>query len=65
MRDQRSFLEELREGVRGEILADEVSRGIYATDASHYQVMPTCVVVPRDRQDVVHAVQCARGTGCQ
>lgn len=29
---------------------------MYATDASHYQVMPRCVVVPRDEADVAAVV---------
>ena len=37
----------LSEVVRGEVYADAARRGMYATDASHYQVMPRCVVVPK------------------
>jgi FAD/FMN-containing dehydrogenase/Fe-S oxidoreductase len=36
----------LRSGGAGEILTDAFSRGRYATDASHYQVMPAAVAVP-------------------
>jgi len=46
----------LRDKVRGEVHADPVSRGMHATDASHYQIMPACVVVPRDEDDVIAAV---------
>jgi len=49
-------LADLREVVRGEVHTDPVSRGIHATDASHYQMMPACVVVPRDEDDVIAAV---------
>ena len=34
--------------------------GMYATDASHYQVMPRCVVLPRDEADVAAVVRIAR-----
>ncbi|HEY6565083.1 MAG TPA: FAD-binding protein, partial [Pirellulaceae bacterium] len=54
-----AFLRTLKAGIRGEVLADVVSRGIYATDASHYQVMPSCVVVPRDQEDAAFAVRTA------
>ena len=33
---------------------------MYATDASHYQVMPRCVVVPEDEADVAAVVKLAR-----
>ncbi len=54
---------ELRDAVRGEVLVDVTSRGIYATDASHYQVMPTCVVLPRDEADVLAALRIANDRG--
>lgn len=47
----------LRARLRGEVLDDPVSRGIYATDASMYQMMPRAVAVPRDRKDLVEAVR--------
>ncbi len=50
---------QLRAAVRGEVSFDPISRGIHATDASHYQVMPTCVVVPRDEADCVAAIRVA------
>lgn len=39
------------------------SRAIYSTDASNYRVVPTAVVVPRSRHDVVAAVRIARSHG--
>ena len=38
----------LAKEVAGDVLFDRFTRGRYATDASHYQVMPLGVVVPRD-----------------
>ncbi len=58
-----AFLRDLRQAVRGEVHADDLTRGIYATDASHYQVTPRCVVVPLDRNDVVAAVKVAAAHG--
>ena len=37
----------LKAEVAGEVMFDRFSRGRYATDASHYQIMPLGVVVPR------------------
>lgn len=49
----------LRSNVRGEVYFDQMSRGIHATDASHYQMMPACIVVPCDEEDCVQAVKIA------
>jgi FAD/FMN-containing dehydrogenase/Fe-S oxidoreductase len=53
----------LQESFRGEAYLDSFSRGIYSTDASHYQMIPNCVVVPRDEADCVRAVQLAAEHG--
>lgn len=53
----------LHETVRGEVYSDAARRGMYATDASHYQVVPRCVVVPRDEADVTTALSIAREHG--
>ena len=45
--------------MRGPVHFDRLTRGIHATDASHYQVMPACVVVPRDADDAVAAIRIA------
>ena len=45
------------------MLTDPVSRGLYSTDASIYQILPHLVVVPRDREDVVTAVRLAAEHG--
>ena len=53
----------LRRALQGEVLFDRFSRGRYATDASHYQVEPVGVVVPRSDDDVRAALQIAREEG--
>jgi len=51
----------LRDQLEGEVRFDPLSRALYATDASIYQIMPTGVVVPKNRNDVVATVlACAR-----
>jgi FAD/FMN-containing dehydrogenase/Fe-S oxidoreductase len=42
----------LRARVAGEVRFDRVSRGLYATDASIYQIQPVGVVIPRDGRDI-------------
>jgi len=43
--------------VDGEVRFDAVSRALYSTDASVYQIQPRGVVVPRSREALVRAVQ--------
>ncbi len=57
--DVSGALGELREQIRGEVLTDELSLGIYATDASNYQILPVVVVLPHDTDDVRNAVAIA------
>jgi FAD/FMN-containing dehydrogenase/Fe-S oxidoreductase len=57
---RKQFEQELRAGVKGEVSFDEYTLGIYATDASIYQLMPVALVLPRDEEDVIHAVGAAR-----
>ncbi|MFL6931228.1 MAG: FAD-binding and (Fe-S)-binding domain-containing protein, partial [Xanthobacteraceae bacterium] len=49
--------------VAGEVLFDRFTRGRYATDASHYQVVPLGVVVPRDVTAAERAIALAREEG--
>ncbi|HWP13987.1 MAG TPA: hypothetical protein VNM46_00020, partial [Xanthobacteraceae bacterium] len=37
----------LKADITGDVMFDRFSRGRYATDASHYQMMPLGVVAPR------------------
>jgi FAD/FMN-containing dehydrogenase/Fe-S oxidoreductase len=53
----------LKAEVAGDVLFDRFSRGRYATDASHYQMMPVGVVVPRTIADAERAIAIARAEG--
>jgi FAD/FMN-containing dehydrogenase/Fe-S oxidoreductase len=55
--------ERLRKALQGEVLFDRFSRGRYATDASHYQIEPVGVVVPKSDDDVRAALEIAREEG--
>jgi FAD/FMN-containing dehydrogenase/Fe-S oxidoreductase len=47
----------------GEVMFDRFTRGRYATDASHYQVMPLGVVLPRSLAEAERALAIARAEG--
>jgi FAD/FMN-containing dehydrogenase/Fe-S oxidoreductase len=53
----------LRREIEGEVLFDAFTRGRYSTDASHYQIEPIGVVVPRTEQDIRRAIQIAVDAG--
>jgi FAD/FMN-containing dehydrogenase/Fe-S oxidoreductase len=53
----------LERELEGEVLFDQFSRGRYATDASHYQIEPIGVVVPKTDDDVRAAMTAAREEG--
>ena len=55
--------ERLRKELQGEVLFDRFSRGRYSTDASHYQIEPLGVVIPRTDADVRAALAIAREEG--
>jgi FAD/FMN-containing dehydrogenase/Fe-S oxidoreductase len=55
------FLEELRAAISGELRHDALSRTLYATDASIYEIVPEAVVLPKTVADVAAAVRiCAK-----
>jgi len=51
---------ELRGAVQGEVRFDEISRALYSTDASVYQIKPAGVLVPKNREDIVRAAAICR-----
>jgi hypothetical protein len=53
----------LKASLEGDILFDAFSRGRYSTDASHYQIEPIGVVIPRSDEDVQAALTIAREEG--
>jgi FAD/FMN-containing dehydrogenase len=53
----------LRRELEGEVRFDALTRGIYSTDASHYQIEPLGVVFPHSTTDVQAVLQIARERG--
>ncbi len=59
----RSLEQALACRLRGEVLFDQVTRGIYATDASNYMMTPLAVVLPVDEEDVIAVAEIAAELG--
>ena len=48
-------------GCRASVSSDRLTRALYSTDASVYQIVPQVVVLPRDEADVIATVRaCGR-----
>jgi FAD/FMN-containing dehydrogenase len=53
----------LQRRIAGEVRFDAVSRMLYSTDASNYQIDPVGVVIPASRDDVLATIQIAAQHG--
>ena len=53
----------LKAELTGDVQFDRFTRGRYATDASHYQIMPVGVVAPRTIDEAERAIAMARQEG--
>ncbi|MEE2638204.1 MAG: FAD-linked oxidase C-terminal domain-containing protein [Acidobacteriota bacterium] len=54
---------DLADALDGEVRFDAVSRALYSTDASVYQIEPTGVVIVRHREDIIRTINIARRHG--
>jgi FAD/FMN-containing dehydrogenase/Fe-S oxidoreductase len=61
--DVRGLERDLASAIHGEVRFDDGSRGAYAHDASNYRQVPIGVVLPRDAEDVIKAVEACRAHG--
>lgn len=57
------YIEALKKDISGDVYHDPLVLGMYATDASIYQIMPVAVVCPRDEADVVQCMKIASAYG--
>jgi FAD/FMN-containing dehydrogenase/Fe-S oxidoreductase len=55
---------ELERSVEGEVRFDKLSRALYSTDASVYQIEPAGVLIPKTREDILHALAICRKFRC-
>src|SRR5262245_7707708 len=62
--DVQALQRDLEAQIDGEVRFDKVSRALYSTDASVYQIEPAGVVVVKSREDVIRAVTICRKHRC-
>lgn len=62
--DAAALQHALTSELEGEVRFDAVSRALYSTDASVYQMTPLGVVVPKTRQDLIRIVNIASRFRC-
>ena len=55
---------ELEPQIEGELRFDTITRALYSTDASVYQIQPIGVVVPKNRQDILRTLEVCRRHRC-
>ena len=59
--DAAALQSELERQIQGEVRFDTITRALYSTDASVYQIRPLGVAIPKTREDVIRIVQiCGR-----
>src|SRR5690348_11474167 len=62
--DREELKRELVFRISGEVRFDALSRALYATDASVYQILPAGVVIPKNRADILVALEICRRFRC-
>jgi FAD/FMN-containing dehydrogenase/Fe-S oxidoreductase len=62
--DAAALQRELESQIEGEVRFDAVSRALYSTDASVYQIHPLGVVVAKTREDLIRIVRIASRFRC-
>src|SRR5208282_5770326 len=62
--DVAALRHELESKIEGEVRFDNISRALYSTDASVYQIQPLGVVVARTREDIIRALEICRRFRC-
>jgi FAD/FMN-containing dehydrogenase/Fe-S oxidoreductase len=62
--DVDALRRELEREIEGEVRFDAISRALYSTDASVYEIQPLGVVVVKSREDVIRTVAACRKHRC-
>jgi FAD/FMN-containing dehydrogenase/Fe-S oxidoreductase len=62
--DATALKAELERNITGEVRFDTISRALYSTDASVYQIKPIGVAIPKTRHDIIQIVEICRRFRC-
>ncbi|MEM2856623.1 MAG: FAD-linked oxidase C-terminal domain-containing protein [Candidatus Nitrosocaldaceae archaeon] len=54
------MFDELEKRIHGDVLYDDLNRFAYASDASSYEILPKCIVLPKDVEDVIATINFAK-----
>ena len=57
--EQNELAHELSQNISGEVRFDDMSRALWSTDASIYQIKPVGVVLPRSEEDIIATLELA------
>ncbi len=61
--DPKSIERDLKSRIKGDIAIDDIARNFYSTDASVYRIVPSCIVYPKDKEDVKEVIKYASSKG--
>ena len=61
--DTYQLVDELSKHIEGEVRFDRMSRALWSTDASIYQIEPVGIVLPKSQDDVIAVLETARSYG--
>src|SRR5579863_9740616 len=64
MVDIAALRRELEARITGEVRFDTISRALYSTDASVYQIQPIGVAIPKTRHDILRTIEICRRFRC-
>jgi FAD/FMN-containing dehydrogenase/Fe-S oxidoreductase len=62
--DADAVRRELEAKIEGEVRFDTIARALYSTDASVYQIQPLGVVIAKNRQDIIAALEICHRFRC-
>jgi len=62
--DVAAFRQEMESRMECDVRWDELSRALYSTDASVYQIKPLGILIPRTREDIIRAVEICHHFRC-
>ncbi|MGH1521669.1 MAG: FAD-binding oxidoreductase, partial [Nitrosopumilus sp.] len=57
---KKSLSETLQQTIKGTILENKEYLRFYSVDASSYKIIPKIVVIPKNEEDIINTIKCAK-----